>query len=71
MTKNSDLLWLPKKSSYPIDTSQKPYYCMSKKHTSARLTTTALLGLAPVCFTRAFPPTTREKSSLACMMTWV
>jgi hypothetical protein len=63
--------WLPQKFSSPLDAVQKPYCCMSKIQTSARLATTALLGLASVRSARASAATTGETSALASMMTQV
>jgi hypothetical protein len=63
------LPWLPKKSSYPLDAAQKPYYCESKIRRRSRPATTAPLGLVPVRSARALPPTTQETSAHASLMT--
>jgi hypothetical protein len=59
-------VWLPNKSSSPIDAAQKPYYCGSKNsHFRAVMPRLALLGRAPARSARASAANHRESIS-AC-----
>jgi hypothetical protein len=60
-----------KKSSYPLDAAQKPYYCGSKyPHVSAVLPRRPCLALHRRALPVHLPPTTGKASAVG-MMTWV
>ena len=69
---NSAQTWLPKNSSSALDVIPKPYYCGSKKHTSAPfLPRRPCLALHPCALPVHPPPTTAKASALASLMSGV
>jgi hypothetical protein len=69
---NSAQTWLPNKSSSALDDIPKPYYSVSKIHTSApSLPRRPCLALHPCALPVHPPPTTAKASALASLMSGV